>query len=203
LKYIKEEINITVIKDGVGSGSIAEVNSINQLSTISMTQSDAAVGSDLGVCWIVDGQVVMTSGVERTVMIITNSGTTQVEIGLTVTSVQNNPQNSGLTTIIKTYIGTASAVTGTSGGVTKTPVNMNTKYTTLPNVGVATNSPVITGADTEVTQYYFQMQDTQMIDWQSSIVLSQGGSYRVTATGAAGTASGLVNHNVRFVNEFH
>lgn len=167
-----------------------------------MILTDAAVGADLGVAWVVDGQATMTSGVERTVMIITNSGITQVEIGLTITSMQNNPQNSGLTTIIKTYIGTAAAVT-TSGGVSKTPVNMNTKFTTTPTVGVATNSPVITGTDTEVTQYYFQMQDTLMIDWASSIVLAQGGSYRVTATGASGTASGLVNHSVRFVNEFH
>jgi len=193
---------MTVIKDGAGTGSVAQVNELNMLSTESMILTDAAVGADLGQCWVVDGQAVITSGLERTVLVITNSGTTQVEIGLTLTSVQNNPMNSGLTTTIKTYIGSVGVVT-TSGGVTKTPVNMNTQYTTLPNVGIASGSPIVTGTDVEVTQYYFQMQDTLMIDWQSSIVLNQFGSYRVTATGAAGTASGLVNHSVRFVNEFH
>lgn len=195
-------IKLTVIKDGAGTGSIAQVNEINQLSTIAMQQSDAAVGADMGVAWVVDGQAVITSGLERTVLVMVNSGTTMVEIGLTLTSVQNNPMNSGLTTIIKTYIGNVTVVTG-SGGTSKTPVNMNTKFTTTPNVGIATGSPIITGSDTEITQYYFQMQDTLMIDWASSIVLSQGGSYRVTATGQSGTASGLVNHSVRFVNEFH
>lgn len=175
------------------------MNSINQLSTIAMMQSEAAVAADMGVAWVVDGQAVMTSGLERTIMIITNSGPTPIEIGLTLTSVQNNPINSGLTTIVRTYIGTA---TGT-GGTPKTPVNMNTKYTTIPNVGVATNSPTIAGSDVEVTQYYFQVSDVDQIDWQQSIILAQGGSYRVTATGQSGTASGLVNHSVRFVNEFH
>jgi hypothetical protein len=191
---------MTVIKDGAGTGNVAGVNSINQLETESMILTDVAVGADMGVAWVVDGQAAITSGTERTVMIITNSGPTQVEIGLTITSIQNNPINSGLTTIIKTYIGTATGSAGTS----KTPVNMNTKFTTVPNVGVVTNSPTIAGTDTEITQYYMQMQDTQMIDWQSSIILAQGGSYRVTATGALGTTSGLpVNHSVRMVNEFH
>jgi hypothetical protein len=190
---------MTVIKDGMGTGVVAQVNEINQLSTIAMQQSEAAVASDMGQCWVVDGQAIITSGVERTVLIITNSGTIQVEIGLTLTSVQNNPVNSGLTTIVRTYIGTA---TGT-GGTSKTPVNMNTKYTTIPNVGVTTNSPTIAGSDTEITQYYFQVSDVDQIDWQQSIILNQGGSYRVTAQGASGTASGFVNHSVRFVNEFH
>lgn len=190
---------MTVIKDGAGTGAVASVNEINQLSTIAMQQSEAAVGSDMGVCWVVDGQAVMTSGLERTVLIITNSGPTEVEIGLTITSVQNNPQSSGLTAIVRTYIGTATG----SAGTPKIPVNMNTKFTTIPNVGVTTNSPTIAGTDTEITQYYFQMQDTLDIDWQSSIILAQGGSYRVTVQGPTGTASGLVNHNVRFVNEFH
>jgi hypothetical protein len=95
---------MTVIKDGAGTGFIAAVNEINQLSTIAMAQSEAAVASDMGQCWVVDGQAVMTSGVERTVLIITNSGPTEIEIGLTLTSVQNNPVNSGLTTIVRTYI---------------------------------------------------------------------------------------------------
>ena len=164
-----------------------------------MQQSDAAVGADMGQCWVVDGQAVMTSGVERTVIIITNSGPAEVEIGLTLTSVQNNPLNSGLTTIIRTYLGQATG----SGGTPKTPINMNTKFTTIPNVGITTNSPTIAGSYTEITQYYFQMQDTQIIDWASSIVLTPGGSYRVTATGQSGTASGLINHSVRFVGEFH
>ena len=196
---IKEEQTITVIKDGTGTGEVAEVNAINQLSTVSMTQSEAAVAADMGVLWTVDGQAVITSGIERTVLSITNSGPTNVEIGLTISSVQNNPINSGLTTIVRTYIGTA---TGT-GGTPKTPVNMNTKFTTLPNVGITTNSPTIAGTDTEILQEYFQMQDTQMTDWASSIILAQGGSYRVTATGQSLTASGLVNHSIRFVNEFH
>lgn len=190
---------MTVIKDGKGTGNVAEVNEINQLSVNAMVQPDAAVGADMGVAWVVDGQAVMTSGVERTVLIITNSGPAMVEIGLTVTSVQNNPMNSGLVTTVKTYIGQATA----TGGTAKTPVNLNTQFTTQPNVGVTSNSPTIAGTDTEVTQFYFQMQDTLLIDYQSSIVLSQGGSYRVTATGQSGTASGLVNHSVRFVNEFH
>lgn len=189
---------MTVIKDGAGTGNIAEVNNINQLSTVAMTISDAAVGADLGVAWAVDGQAAMTSGVERTVLIITNSGTTQVEIGLTFTSVQNNPINSGLTTIVKTYIGNAAG----TGGTPRTPVNKNTKFTTLPNVGVATNSPTITGVDTEVSQFYFQTTDTLQVDYGSSIILNQGGSYRITCIGASGTASGLVSHSVRFVNEF-
>lgn len=190
---------MTVIKDGTGEGFVAQVNEINQLSTISMTQSEAAVGADMGQCWVVDGQAVMTSGLERTVIIITNSGPAEVEIGLTVTSVQNNIQTSALTSIIRTYIGTATGTAGTP----KTPINMNTKFTTLPNVGITTNSPTIAGTDTEITQMYFQMQDTQMIDWASSIVLTPGGSYRVTVQGASGTVSGLVNHSVRFVGEFH
>jgi len=190
---------MTVIKDGTGTGAVAQVNSINQLATESMVLPDVSVGSDMGVAWVVDGQVAITSTVEKTIMIITNSGATPVEIGLAITSVQNNPQNSGFTSVIRTYIGTA---TGT-GGTAKVPVNLNTRYTTLPNVGVTTNGPTIAGTDTEITQYYFQMQDTQLIDWQSSIILAQGGSYRVTVTGQSGTASGLVNHSVRFVNEFH
>jgi hypothetical protein len=164
-----------------------------------MTQPDISTAADLGVAWAVDGQAAMTSGVERTVLILTNSGTTGIEIGLTFTSVQLNPVNSGLSTTIKTYIGTA---TGT-GGTPKIPVNKNTKYTTTPNVGVQTNSPTIAGTDFEVSQFYFQTTDTFLIDYQSSIVLAQGGSYRVTATGAAGTASGLVSHSVRFLTEFH
>lgn len=190
---------MTVIKDGVGTGTVAQVNSINQLSVEAMVESDAAVGADMGVAWAVDGQAVITSGVERTVLIVTNSGIVPVEIGLTFTSVQNNPINSGMVTVIKTYIGTA---TGT-GGTPKIPVNKNTKFTTLPNVGVTTNSPSIAGVDTEVSQFYFQMQDTIQVDYASSIVLNQGGSYRITATGASGTASGLVSHSVRFINEFH
>lgn len=188
---------MTVIKDGTGAGNIAEVNNQNQLAVEATVYTDIAFAADQGQAWVVDGQVAMTSGLERTVLIITNSGITQVEIGLAITSVQNNPINSGMVTTIKTYIGTATG----SGGTPKTPVNLNTKFTTLPNVGITTNNPTIAGSDTEITQYYFQMHDINPIDWASSIVLGQGGSYRVTATGALGTASGLVNHSIRFVNE--
>jgi len=85
---------MTVIKDGTGAGNIAEVNSQNQLAVEAMIYSDTAFAADQGQAWVVDGQVAMTSGLERTVLIITNSGTTQVEIGLAITSVQNNPINS-------------------------------------------------------------------------------------------------------------
>lgn len=190
---------MTVIKDGAGTGAVAQVNEINQLSTVAMMQSEAAVAADMGVGWVVDGQAVITSGLERTVLIITNSGPTPIEIGLTLTSVQNNPQNSGLTTIVRTYVGTATA----TGGTAKNATNLNTRFTTLPNVGITTNSPTIAGTDTEVTQFYFQMQDHLLIDYEQSIILAQGGSYRVTATGQSGTTSGLVNHSVRFVQEFH
>jgi hypothetical protein len=165
-----------------------------------MTEPDVAIAADLGVAWVVDGQVGITSGIERTVLIVTNSGPNVIEMGLTFTSVQNNSMNSAMVTTVKTYIGTA---TGT-GGTPKTPVNLNTRYTTVPNVGITTNNPTIAGTDSEVSQFYFQMQDTLMVDYASSIVLAPGGSYRVTATGPLGTTSGLlVNHSIRFLNEFY
>lgn len=193
---------MTVIKDGKGQGFLAGVTETNRLQTESVTTSDSSETADLGFCYFTDGTTTITSGTEKTVMVIVNTGTFIYEIGRVFVSVQNQqPPSTGVNptiTTTKMYIGTVTATSGTL----KTAINANTGSLNAAFATIRTDNPTITGTDFEMKQLYFLLNDSQLIDFSGSIVLGPTGSFRITCTGGGGASGNLLcAANVQFFQE--
>ena len=172
---------MTVIKDGTGSGFLAEVNNLNQLLTRSVSVAEIGASSELGNAFQVDGETTIASGTERTIIVLINNMTADIEIERIFLSAQNQ---SGIITTIKTYLG---AATVTSGGSAKTPKNLNTTSVNTLDVTVLENNPTIaSGTDVKVQEQYFQSEDSQTNEYGGAMVLGKNGSVRMTCTGGSG-----------------
>lgn len=192
---------MTVIKDGTGKGFIAGVTNTNKLEVEAVTTSDGSYTSDSGFGFFTNGTTTITQS-EKTVVIIVNTGTNTYEIGRVWISVQNQQPlstTSSTITTIKFYIGTATATLGTI----KTPANANTGSLNTAFITVRSDNPTIAGTDSEIKQLYFLEDDSQLVDFEGSIILEPTGSFRVTCTGGAGITSGtlLCATNVQIFKE--
>lgn len=196
---------MTVIKDGTGEGFLTSVSNKNRLRTEAVMTPDGSEIADLGFGFMVDGTTSLINQTEKTVMIIVNTGIFTYELGRVWISVQNQqPPNttaaSSTITTIRLYVGTATA----TGGILKTPVNINTGALSPANITVITDNPTVqSGKDAEVKQIYFLLDDSQLLDFEGSIVLQPTGSFRVTCAGGAGILSGtlLCATNVQIYQE--
>lgn len=119
-----------------------------------------------------------------------NDGTENLEIGNIFISVKNE---SGKITVVKIYIGKATA----TGGTSKSATNLNTNSTNTPEVTLIENNPTITGTDSKILELYFQLQDTQIVPFDGGMCLTKDGSLRATCTGATG-AVGTYTCDVSF-----
>lgn len=177
---------MTVIKDGTGSGFLAGVNKLNQLLTRSVAVAEIASASELGNSYQVDGETTLSSGTERTIIVLINNEPQNVEIQRIFLSVQNQ---TGVISTIKTYIGQATVA---SGGNARTPKNINTTSTNSLSVTVLDGNPTInSGTDVKVQEQYFQQNDTETNEYEGSLVLGTNGSVRVTCTGGSGSVGTL------------
>lgn len=193
---------MTVIKDGTGEGFLAGVNDANRLKTESVTTQDGSDAADLGFCFFTNGTTAITSGTEKTVIVIVNTGTFTYEIGRVFLSVQNQqPPSTGVNptiTTTKMYVGNVTA----SGGTLKTPVNANTGSLNTAFTTIRADGPTITGTDFEIKQLYFLLDDSQLVDFSGSIVLGPTGSFRITCTGGGGASGNLLcASNIQFFLE--
>jgi hypothetical protein len=192
---------MTVIKDGTGQGFLAGVSDQNRLRTEAVTTSDASETTDLGFGFMTNGTTLIAQ-TEKTVVIIVNTGIFTYEIGRVWLSVQNQqpPSTTSSTiTTVRLYVGEATATLGTL----KTPVNVNTGSLSPAFATVRADNPTIAGTDSEVKQLYFLLDDSQLVDFEGSIILQPTGSFRVTCTGGAGISPGtlLCAANVQFYQE--
>ena len=185
---------MTVIKDGTGQGYLAGVTEHNRLKSLSLVITAPATSADAGEAFLVDGQTTIVAATEKTVIILVNSGSEELELGRVIISVQNQqPAATGAgtstVTVVKIYIGNA---TVTAGGTTKTASNANTGSANQLEATVTTNNPTLGGTDTKVTELYFLADDCQLINYLGDIVVAPGGSFRVTCTGGAGAVGTLL-----------
>ena len=190
---------MTVIKDGTGEGFLVGVSNFNRLRTEAVTTPDGSDISDLGFGFFVDGTTTITQ-VEKTVIIVVNTGTFTYEIGRVWISVQNaQPPSTTSSTIttVKFYIGTATATSGT----VKSFINANTGSLNPAFLTARSDNPTIAGTDAEIKQLYFLLDDSQLVDFEGSIILEPTGSFRVTCTGGAGTSGLLCAANVQTYQE--
>lgn len=177
---------MTVIKDGSGTGFLAEVGSSNDLHVRAITISELSEASEVGVAFEAEGETTITALTEKTVLILINNGDISLEIGNIFISSQNE---TGKITKVKIYLGNK---TYTSGGTPKSARNLNTGSGNVSDVTIVEDNPTLGGTDTKIIELYFQSGDGNniVIPFDGGIFLERTGSLRVTVTGdtlAAGT----------------
>lgn len=190
---------MTVIKDGTGTGVLTKVDEENNFHTISVSVPEAAhVSIRDKKTFSILGRTTIAAGIEKTVLVIINNSTNLLGIDNILVSLQGE---SGKITIFRTYVGTR---TYTTGGSSKTPVNLNVTSTGSIDVTAVENNPTLGGSDSEAFSAFFESTGSFATAFDGRIVLGISGSIRVTVEGdalAAGTKIGLTRVILYQMNE--
>lgn len=180
---------MTVIKDGSGQGFLAKVNDENRLSTHTVSiQETAHVSIRNEKTFSIFGETTIAAGIEKTVLILINNSPNLVAIDNVLASIQGE---TGKPVIFRIYIGKK---TYTSGGISKTPLNLNVTSLVTIDVTTVENNPTLGGADSEAFKIFLENTGAFATDLEGSVILGRQGSIRITITGdaaASGTKIGL------------
>jgi hypothetical protein len=175
---------MVVLKDGSGQGYLAKVGAANDLHTRAIVIAEISNASENEGAFQAEGETTITAATEKTVLLLINSGTSNLEVGNIFLSLQNE---SGKISTMKIYIGKA---TYTSGGTAKSATNLNTGSNISSDTTLYEDNPTVGGTDHLILELYFQSGDGSSITspFHGGIVLTPDGSFRATVTGGAGAA---------------
>jgi hypothetical protein len=174
---------MTVIKDGSGSSFLAGVTGDNRLQTEAIAVTDYAHSSqENGNAFQSFGTTTITAATEKNVFVLINNSSSPIAIKRFVISIQGE---TGKPVTIKGYIGSK---TYTSGGTTKTPVNLNPSSLEISNVTFVSDNPTLGGSDNQTIELYLESTGVTIGDQDGMIILGKDNSTRITCTGAAGAA---------------
>lgn len=180
---------MTVIKDGSGQGFLAKVNDENRLNTHTVSIQEAAhVSIRNEKTFSIFGETTIVAGTEKTILILINNSSNLIAIDSVLASIQGE---TGKPVIFRIYIGKK---TYTSGGTSKTPLNLNVTSAVTIDVTTVENNPTLGGTDSEAFKIFLESTGAFATDFGGSIVLGRQGSTRITVTGdvaASGTKTGL------------
>lgn len=177
---------MTVVKDGSGAGYLAKVGPENDLHTRAITLTEISAASASGSSFQAEGETTITALTEKTVIVLTNDGDTDLNIGSLFISTKNE---TGKLTTVKVYLGN---VARSAAGSLTSAVNLNTGSLDVPDVTIYEDNPTVTGTDVMIIELYFQAGDGSnfTVTFDGGIVLKRNGSLRITCKGdtlAAGT----------------
>jgi hypothetical protein len=113
------------IKDGKGSGKLAEVDHENRLKTRSVTRSEIAHSVDEGKAWNVGTDFIeLTDDSESALLYLTNTGAEELEVDLYIILTKPSTGGASEDGIVKIYRNPTAGTLLTSGTAI-TAVNMN------------------------------------------------------------------------------
>lgn len=176
---------MTVIKDGSGNSFLAGVTSDNRLQTEAIAIEDAAHASqERGLAFQSFGTTTIVDSTEKIVFVLINNSDTPIAIQRFIVSIQGQ---TGKPVTLKGYLGSK---TYTSGGTTKTPVNLNVSSLEVSNTTFVSDNPTLGGSDTQAIEVYLEATIATTVNQEGMIILGKTNSIRITCTGASGAVAG-------------
>lgn len=181
---------MTVIKDGAGSGNLAEVDSQNRLHVSAVTIPEAAHASVHDqLAFSIIGTTLITAA-EKTILALINNTTSAKTIAIDSLRIGLQGET-GKPATFRMYLGRRIY---TAGGSPVTPVNLNATSTLTLDTTTVQDNPTLGGLDSQAQQSFLEATGTFDTEFNGEIVLPPGGSIRVTVQGdpaASGTKTAL------------